>query len=239
MSQLEKTLLKNSFVLLGIGVPILQKIGSFLERKSQEILYEKKPDSCKEMQAIINQMAQDYHSLAMRNDLLENENSELRRKISTWSEFGLENHDTNIKLVEKSKENARLLEQQKNMKLEIKNQEKTIESLQREINIKYEIIIQEAENTIFDLREQIEEQKIQLDENKTLYSDLEKDFRERKGIRLLYFYGNRQLITVTSFRIFTTIFLKLEEKSAIFQSKSKSCEKVIENVFFSASRSFF
>ena len=79
-------------------------------------------------------MAQDYQSLAMRNDLLENENSELRRKISTWSEF-----------VEKSKENESLLEQ-------------------------YEMIIQQAQDTIFDLREQIEKQKI---ENDSAINDLE------------------------------------------------------------------
>ena len=127
MSQIEKTLNRTA-MLIGIGVPILKQLGSLFipERKSRAILYEKDPDSCKEMQAIINKMAQDYQSLAMRNDFLENENSELRRKI----------HGENfkIKLDKKSKENARLLEQKNNMKMEIKNQEKTIESLRKTLD---------------------------------------------------------------------------------------------------------
>ena len=212
--------------------PILKQLGSLFipEKNSPAILYDKHPDSCKEMQMIINKMAQDYQTLAMRNDFLENENSELRRKISTWTALKPETHEIKITLDNKSKENARLLEQKKNMQVEIKNQENTIKFLHQEININYKIIIEEAKKTIFDLRAKIEKQKIELDERKILNSDLEKDLMERQGIRLYNFKGNIFLLTVT-YRLFITFSYLIREDN-IIDLENNIIDLVAENSNF-------
>ena len=100
------------------------------ERKFAESLVEKYFDSFEEMQMTISELCEINQTITEKNNLLENENDELRRRISSLEFFMPDAHDLKIKLSKKSGENARLLNEQAKMKQEIESHSKTIQNLE-------------------------------------------------------------------------------------------------------------
>ena len=103
---------------------------SLPERKFAESLVKKYFDSFADKQVLIGKVSEVNQTTTEKNNLLENENNELRRRISSLKMFMPDAHDLKIKLSQKSGENARLLNAQAKMKLEMENQWNIIQNLE-------------------------------------------------------------------------------------------------------------
>ena len=78
----------------------------------------------------IGEMYEINQGMIEKNNLLENENNELKRRISSLKLFMPDAHDLKIKLSIKSEGIARLLNEQAKMKQEIESHSKTIQNLE-------------------------------------------------------------------------------------------------------------